>query len=116
MEKINYIVIFISRAMIMQLYNTSKWCYQHRIPFLGKLFDNLIKITCAADISGRTKIGKNVSFSHFGMGVIIHPDAVIGDNCTISAKVTIGNRYPHPGDPVIGNNVYIGIGAYVGGG
>ena len=103
------------RTMVIQLFKSSKWCYSHGCSHLGKLFDNLIKLTCAADISGRTSIGKNISFSHFGMGIIIHPDAVIGDNCIINAKVTIGNRYPHPGAPIIGDNVYIGIGAYVGG-
>lgn len=102
--------------MIIQLYKSSKWCYQHHLHHFGKLFDNIIKLTCAADVSGKTRIGKNVSFSHFGMGLIIHPEAVIGDNCIISAKVTIGNRFPHPGAPIIGDNVYIGIGAYVGGG
>ena len=65
--------------MIIQLYKSSKWCYQHHLRHFGKLFDNLIKLTCAADVSGKTRIGKNVSFSHFGTGLIIHPEAIIGD-------------------------------------
>jgi len=73
-------------------------------------------ILCSASISGKAEIGKNVSFSHGGIGVVIHPSAKIGDGCTILHGVTIGNRFPHPGVPVLGKNVYVGNGAYIGGG
>lgn len=51
-------------------------------------------------------------------GVIIHPEAVIGENCNISQGVTIriANGGKTPGVPCIGDRVYIGSGAKVIGG
>ena len=48
-----------------------------------------------------------------GIGVIIHKDAVIGENCVIESNVTIGGRNNNPKVPVIGNNVFIGTGARI---
>ena len=82
---------------------------------MGKLFDGLIHITCAADIPGWADIDSTVSFSHGAHGVIINKDAVIGEKCIISAKVTLGNAFPHGGAPKLGRHVYVGIGAFLGG-
>jgi len=58
------------------------------------------------------QIGQGVVFEH-QHGIVIHGNAVIGNNCTIRQGVTIGNRYmDRPTEaPVIGNNVNIGAGA-----
>lgn len=58
------------------------------------------------------KIGRGVIIEH-QHGIVIHGNAVIGDNCIIRQGVTIGNRYAdRPTEaPVIGNNVNIGAGA-----
>ena len=37
----------------------------------------------------------------------------IGANCTLYARVCIGNRWPGDGTPVIGDNVTIGTGACI---
>lgn len=58
------------------------------------------------------KIGKGVVFEH-QHGIVIHGNAVIGDNSIIRQGVMIGNRYldkPHDA-PVLGNNVNVGAGA-----
>jgi serine O-acetyltransferase len=49
------------------------------------------------------------------LGVVIHKDAIIGDDCSISQNVTIGRN---PGDalvPRIGDRVYIAAGAVIAG-
>jgi serine acetyltransferase len=58
------------------------------------------------------QIGQGVIIEH-QHGIVVHGNAVIGDNCTIRQGVTIGNRYmDKPTEaPVIGNNVNIGAGA-----
>jgi serine O-acetyltransferase len=56
-------------------------------------------------ISSRTKIGYGLYIGH-GIGIIINPDAVIGNNCNISQFLTIGSNEGTPA--VIGDNVYIG--------
>ena len=47
------------------------------------------------------------------MGVVIHSNACIGENCIIAQQVTIGGRSKQKNVPRIGNNVYIGAGAKV---
>lgn len=60
-------------------------------------------------------IGGGLRIWHFG-GVFVHPDAVIGRNCTLRQGVTIGNRYPDGPVPVIGDDVEFGAYAQVLGG
>jgi serine O-acetyltransferase len=58
------------------------------------------------------RIGKGLYIGHFG-GLVIHQDAVIGENCNLAHGVTIGqtNRGSRQGCPTIGNRVWIGTGA-----
>ena len=59
-----------------------------------------------------TKVGRGVIIEH-QHGIVIHGNAVIGDNCIIRQGVTIGNRYMNKPteSPIIGDNVNIGAGA-----
>lgn len=102
--------------MLSQLLHSSQWCYRHGFPKAGELFEKLMVLTCSADISGRAKIHRHVNFSHGGIGVVVHPCAEIGEGCIISTKVTLGNGFPHGGAPKLGRHVYVGTGAFVGGG
>ena len=68
-------------------------------------------IVTQSDIEPRAKLGKRLMLPHPN-GVVIHEDAVIGDDCMIMQQVTIGMI----GDgevPTIGNRVYIGAGAKI---
>ena len=60
-------------------------------------------------------IGPGLRIWHFG-NIIVHPDAVIGRNCTLRQGVTIGNRHPDGPAPRIGDNVEFGAYAQVLGG
>lgn len=59
-----------------------------------------------------TRIGKGLYITHFG-GIVLHGDAVLGDNCDLAHGVTIGaaNRGERKGCPTIGDKVWIGTGA-----
>jgi serine O-acetyltransferase len=61
-----------------------------------------------------TRIGKGLYIGHRGP-VVINALAEIGDNCTLSHIVTIGqtNRGKRAGCPKIGNKVWIGAGAVI---
>ena len=99
------------------LYRVSRWLLIHHIPLLPKLFTLLIFLVYNSKIPPEAKIGKGTRFGYGGMGVVVHADSVIGENCFIGQQVTIGggnNRYP--GIPVIGNHVDINKGAVVMGG
>lgn len=102
--------------MVSQLLHTSQWCFKHGFKRLSKFLDKIVQITCAADIPGCANIHPSVSFSHGAHGVIINPKASIGKKCIIGAKVTLGNAFPHGGAPTLGNHVYVGVGAFIGGG
>ena len=60
-------------------------------------------------------IGPGLRIWHFG-GVFIHPDVVIGANCTLRQGVTIGNRVEDGPVPVLGDDVELGAYAQVLGG
>ncbi|MGF2120299.1 serine O-acetyltransferase [Enterococcus casseliflavus] len=97
----------------LKLYNLSKFLYIKKIPFLPKLFNRLLRIIYSCEIPNSVKIGKNVVFSHKGLGVVIGHDTEIGDNCKILQNVTIGGRSGIRANPKIGNSVLIGAGAII---
>ncbi len=60
----------------------------------------------------KTRIGKGLYIAHFG-NIVVHNEAVVGENCNLAHGVTIGqtNRGTRKGVPCIGNRVWIGAGA-----
>lgn len=65
----------------------------------------------AMGISPGASIGEGLYIGHIG-GVIISQQAVIGKNCDISHRVTIGaSAMGREGSPELGDNVYVGTGA-----
>jgi serine O-acetyltransferase len=100
-------------------YRTSKWVSEGRpfwlvrIPLRGFLFfaNKFCEVFLQMGISPRATIGEGLYIGHIG-GVIISQYAVIGKNCDISHRVTIGvAAMGRQGAPVIGDDVYIGTGA-----
>lgn len=69
-------------------------------------------MTTGISIPPTVEIGKGLMIEHFG-GIVINSNSKIGDFCTISHCVTIGNKKPGGKSPIIGNNVYICVGAKV---
>ncbi|MBP5424168.1 MAG: serine acetyltransferase [Paludibacteraceae bacterium] len=78
---------------------------------IGYLINRLLY---SCDIYPSVKIGKHFHLMHFGLGVVIHPYTVIGDDVWIYQNVTVGVK--HHADYFkfqIGNNVLIGAGAVI---
>ena len=75
---------------------------------MAKLCELLFRIT----IGRNAVLGRRLTIEYYGH-IIIHGNAVIGDDVTIRQGVTIGNRYTdRPLEaPVIGSRVNIGAGA-----
>lgn len=65
-----------------------------------------------ADIPLNTKIGGGLRMPHPN-GIVFHPDAEIGVNCTILQQVTIGMNRGREGAPTIAGHVDIGPGARI---
>ncbi len=86
-------------------------------PLLGLVVaKKCVEMTTGISIPHTARIGPGLYIPHFRT-IVIHGDAVIGRNCTVSHGVTIGaaGRGDRFGVPVIGDNVYVAPNAVVGG-
>lgn len=95
---------------------TYKWylrAHNSRFQKYSKFVEIVMRILFGCDIPYNVTIGKNCHFAHNGLGVVIHPQVIIGDNCSIGQNVTIGGRSGIKVVPKIGNNVLIGAGALI---
>jgi len=96
------------------VYRFFNWCYRHRLPSQPLRFfcERVIEITTGISIPARCRIAGGLRIHHFG-GIILHPTAEIGENCTLYHEVTIGDRGGYGGAARIGSNVLIGAGAKI---
>jgi serine O-acetyltransferase len=93
-------------------YRIFRWFHERRIPTQPVRFvvERFIEITTGISIPAQACIGKGLRIHHFG-GIIVHPETVIGDRCTIYHGVTLGDLGGWGGAPHVGNQVVIGAGA-----
>ena len=103
----------------LTIYRFGNWLYTENPPLLVRLpfkvvyffaymFSEVVMEMC---LDPQAKIGGGLYMSHIG-GVHINPQAIVGRNCDIAHRVTIGaSAMGRQGAPVLGDNVYIGTGA-----
>ena len=78
------------------------------VTYIAAKFCEIVMEMC---IDSEATIGGGLYISHIG-GVHINPSAVIGVNCDIAHRVTIGaSAMGREGAPVLGDGVYVGTGA-----
>jgi serine O-acetyltransferase len=77
----------------------------------GKLRHAFWSALTGSDISRDARIASSVSFPHL-TGVVIHQDAVVGEDCMIMQQVTLGQTATD-GAPTVERGAYIGAGAKV---
>ncbi len=87
---------------------------------MPNLMRRLCFLICSADIPPSCKIGKNVLFAHWGLGVVLNEVVELQDNVIIYQHVTIGrSRGIDDRNPerlrriVIGENTLIGANAVI---
>lgn len=68
-------------------------------------------IMTQSDIDPRATLGRRLLLPHPN-GIVIHEDAVVGDDCMIMQQVTIG-MIGEGCVPKLGSNVYVGAGAKI---
>jgi len=94
--------LHVSRPMVLvrvplklASYVASKWC----------------EVVMEMCLDAHATIGPGLYIGHIG-GVHINPHAVLGRNCDLAHRVTIGtSAMGREGAPVLGDDVYIGTGA-----
>ncbi|WP_437894981.1 serine O-acetyltransferase [Sorangium sp. So ce124] len=95
------------------LYRIGNFFHQRKMPSVAMSITWLNRFAFAAFVPSSATIGENFRLGYWGLGVVIHPDAVIGDNCIVGQNVTIGKNFGRKRAPRIGNDVYIGAGSVV---
>ena len=97
----------------IKLYRLSNRLYKIKFRVLATIVQKFNSLIHNSYIPCSAKIGYDCNFAYGGIGVVIHCNAKIGNNCMIGQNITIGGRAGHGGPPVIGNNVYIAAGSRV---
>ena len=84
------------------------------LKFFGAIAHKLISLITGIELPKAAQIGPGLYIAHAG-GVILHPNVSLGEHCTLSHEVTIGEggRGEQKGWPKIGNRVYIAPGAKI---
>lgn len=87
---------------------------QFGIPLLPSLLNKIfVRLIFGCQLGVGTKIGKNVDLGYGGLGIVIHENAIIGNNVNIGTCVTIGGTNKIKEVPVIGDNSIISSGAKI---
>lgn len=127
-DKKNYLKAFIKSNNTMSLLLYYRICNyfceldrRNIIQFISHCFCYVrfttIKNKCGIELNQHTQIGKGLRLPHKGC-IVIHPLAVIGDNCEIMQGVTIGNNLLKDSNAVavIGDEVIMCAGSKIIGG
>jgi serine O-acetyltransferase len=87
----------------------------HRAGFrrIAQALTKAARIAFSAHVPAGATIGERCELGYGGLGVVIHADAVIGNDVLISPGVVIGGRSELTGAPLIEDGVRIGCGAKV---
>jgi serine O-acetyltransferase len=82
---------------------------------LQRIAEALNLVAFSASIPARAEIGEGTVCEHRGIGVVVHPGAVIGRRCRILPHAVVGGRGGdgRTGAPRIGDDVLIGTGAKI---
>lgn len=100
-------------------YRLGHWVYVERpnpvlrlpLQVVSFVFTLFCVVFMEMDIDPQAEIGGGLYIGHIG-GVHINPGAVLGKNCDLAHRVTIGaSAMGRGGLPVLGDDVYVGTGA-----
>ena len=95
------------------LYRLGRWFHRLGLPVLPGVLAWTGRLLFACFLPGSAKIGKRLTVGYWGLGVVVHKDTVIGDDCLIGQNVTIGRNFGDRRVPVLGDWVYVGAGSVV---
>jgi serine O-acetyltransferase len=79
---------------------------------LWRVADRLyLRLLQGTELPPTIRCGPGLALPHAGRGVVIHPDASIGENSMIFHRVTLAAT--HDGAPQLADNVLVGAGAVI---
>jgi serine O-acetyltransferase len=105
-------------------YRVASAIYRGRLPPLLKgplivlmnVWRKIIELLAGISIAHQARIGPGLMLGHFG-NIFIGGEVVIGEGCNVAQGVTLGisGRGAQRGMPTLGNRVFVGVNAMVGG-
>ncbi len=104
-----------TQSKIMKAYYAMHRMQLKRVPVLPGLIKRYIRLVFSAEIPATCELAEGVQLVHGGLAVVIHDHAVVGPRTKIYPGVVLGGRHGR-GAPVIGADVFIGVGAKILGG
>lgn len=115
-ENVNFFLLFLflREYRIVVRLRLCEYLRSKKALFLVYCFERFLyrRVTLrnGCDIPSRTKIGAGFVIHHC-TGIVINPNAVIGENCTIRGGAVIGST--NKGVPILGDNVNMGVHAII---
>lgn len=97
----------------VKLYRIGHFFHKCGFVKVAKSISYLNRVLFGGWIPSSAEIDENFKCGYGGIGVVIHNDTKIGNNCVIAQNVTIGRKFRDEKVPVIGNDVYIGANSVV---
>ena len=94
-------------SAVIKIYRISRFFYIHHLRILAKVFYAINYLLFNCVIPASADLGKGCNIAH-GVGIVIHHEAIVGENTKIYQNVTVGSKGVH-----IGKNCYIGTGAVI---
>lgn len=79
------------------------------------LMFRMVETITGISLPKEARIGPGLRIWHFG-GIFVHPQTLIGANCTLRQGVTLGNRVDGGPTPTLGDGVELGAYAQILGG
>lgn len=95
------------------LYRIGHFLHKKRLSILGKLLSYTNRLLFGVWLPSSAQIGKNFTLGYWGIGIVIHSNTKIGEQCLVSQNVTIGRNFGDTKVPVLGDNVYVGTGSVI---
>ncbi|MBL4902447.1 MAG: serine acetyltransferase [Desulfocapsa sp.] len=87
---------------------------QLHIPIVPEVINRVfVRLLFSCYVGLGARLGENVRLGYGGLGIVIHKEAIIGNNVVIGAGVTLGGSPRKVGVPVIGDNCTIYNGAQI---
>jgi serine O-acetyltransferase len=68
-----------------------------------------MKLLIGVELPPSIRCGPGLNLPHCARGSVVHGSARLGSHVTLSHGVTVGELWPKPGAPTIGNTVYLGV-------
>jgi serine O-acetyltransferase len=104
--------------MLFGLHKISNWFFTKRLFLVSRGIDLFILLLFNSYIPGSASIGRGTKFAYGGIGIVLHANTVIGENCVVGQGITIGAKEGFSSKisnlaPRIGDNVYISAGARI---